>query len=265
MELLPLTGWTQPRERRELEKRIDWLVAGALAVEVAPLIAALTARRHRPEWSGVEGEIGGRRVLAIATGVGADRAERAIAEVMDRIHPPRVIVCGLCGGLDAAFETGDVVLASEVEDDTGSQWRADPEFSANWLDRPLAGIRLRTGRLFSTRTVLRTPEAKHALREGSGAAVVDMESAGAARALANRAEVVFFVRAVIDDARATVPDGLEALVDVGTGRARFSRAILWAVCQPFRIGELLDFGRRSRRACRRLGEAVTALIVSDGA
>src|SRR5438552_8426931 len=143
-------------------------------------------------------------VLVLETGVGRARTERALDWLLGRpllgnvaYRPKMVLSAGFCGGLRDGLRTGDVVLATEVVDESGGRWPTTwpGELPAGGWDPPL-----HRGRLLTAARLAGEPDVKRALGLEHDAPAVDMESAALARRCA-AAEVPFgCVRVVLDEA-----------------------------------------------------------------
>src|SRR5262249_16975135 len=141
-------------------------------------------------------------VLALETGVGAEKTEAALAWLLSQPilggvpYRPRVVLsAGFAGALREGLHVGDIVLATEVAGAAGDRgptpWAGELP-PVDW--RPP----LRRGRLVSSTFVVGTPAGKRCLGTRAGALAVDMESATAARLCSER--VPFgCVRAISDN------------------------------------------------------------------
>ena len=182
--------------------------AGAIAVvaamrrEVAPLIDQLQGRR-RLDISGLRGwsgRIARREVVVVVCGVGPQRAAAA-AGCLLRARPDLelVVSAGYAGGLAEDLDTGDVVIATAVILDSDSV-----PCDAGRVAALAAWTGARTAAVVTVARAASTPEAKAALREISGAAVVDMEAFAVGRA-ASAAGVSFLaIKVVLDGAGETL-------------------------------------------------------------
>ncbi len=224
-------------------------IVAALEQEVRPTIRRLGLARDAgrgPTPPTYSGRIDHVRLTLALTGVGPWRAARGAAALLERGSIDRVIIAGLCGGLDARLGCGAVVWPDVVIDAaTGRVHRRAASMSG-------------TGRHVSVSTIAATPAAKAALAAEHGAASVDMESAAIAGVCASRGVEWVCVRAVSDTAAEALPPFVGELVDA-SGRSRPVRAAWWAVRSPGAIGSLVRLARHSGRA----GEALAVAIGSS--
>jgi 4-hydroxy-3-methylbut-2-en-1-yl diphosphate reductase len=160
---------------------------------------------------------GARRLRIHKTGMGRARSHAAVALL--RSDPAAaLLVMGVCGGLDAGCEPGDVVLADALLDgeQSGGERLACPsaEPLAEALER--RGIVVRRGGVVSVARIAHG-EKRVELRE-RGAIVVDMESAWLAAGARGRPFAV--IRVVADTPSREVTRPLLTLA--GAARAALS-------------------------------------------
>jgi adenosylhomocysteine nucleosidase len=179
----------------------------------------------------------GREVLAIANGAGS---ERAFAAVLMAQKASAICNIGFCGALHDALHIGDVVVGTQVQTDMRTWFAKTPHQTA--------ALR---GPVMSIDRVAQTAAEKQRLRQ-TGAAIVEMDAAGVARAAEDLAVPFYCIRAVSDLANETFStDFNRALRPDGS----FSTARL--VLQ-LNFGELLQLRRRTALASKNLGEFLDA-------
>lgn len=177
-----------------------------------------------------------REVIAIANGAGDARAYAAVRAV-----PQAAIVCniGFCGALESRLSIGDVFDVREVRN--GSE-----RFPAVTLGRG-GGI------LQSVDHIVETAAEKSSLRE-SGASVVEMEAAGAARAAGELGVPFYCIRAVSDLAGEDFANDFNAAL-LPDGRFSILRLLLGALRDPAkRFAELIRLQQRTSLASKNLGD-----------
>jgi nucleoside phosphorylase len=184
--------------------------------------------------------------------MGAEATARALGWLLGECGPARVVSAGFCGGLTADFPLGAVVQPEEVVSEAGERWPADPG--------PRVGA---PARLVTVAAPLLGAGARLDLHRQTGAHVVDMESAAAAR-LCRQAGVPFHaLRVVSDDLEHPLPaDLLPALRDGRVDGLRLARAALR------RPGLIVDLWRLARQTCRCslvLAEALEGFLPRPGA
>jgi adenosylhomocysteine nucleosidase len=186
-------------------------------------------------WPGVKfaraAEWKGDRWWLIANGPGPRLIEMALAE---KKNVNGIISTGFCGALDPALQVGDIVVPESAAIQSTTRF-------------------VRGGILTSGRVAVTASE-KHALRNRTGAAVVEMEAA----AVKNKAEewgVPFLcVRVVSDTAADDLPLDFNRYRN-GNGDFSRSRIALAAMARPFSVmPRLIELDRNCRRAAHALGD-----------
>lgn len=185
---------------------------------------------------------GASQVVLAIIGIGA----RRLGEQGMPPDPNWVCMAGLAGALDPSLAIGEVVI--------------DPLP----VGVPLpAGMK--QGRIHCSDRIVATAREKAELFEQTGAAAVEMENANV-RAWAERRGAVFVgVRAISDRADQALDPAVLRLVD-SWGRPRPAALLATLLRRPGLIPQLLRLGSESKRAARRLGEAVRVLVAqtADG-
>lgn len=181
-------------------------------------------------------------MIAIANGVGAQRAAAGI-QAAQSVAASFSGICsiGTGGALDGSLLLADVIVASAVTDGA-TRWSAlEPH-----------GQAARTGLVHSSAHIARTIEEKRKLNR-SGAILVEMEAAGAARAAQELAVPFYCVRVVSDLADEAFFIDFESCI-MADGRFSVSRLIMRALAHPFKsFPELLRLQRRTADAAEKLG------------
>ncbi|WP_426367261.1 1-hydroxy-2-methyl-2-butenyl 4-diphosphate reductase [Streptomyces sp. E-08] len=167
-------------------------------------------------------------VTVLRTGMGPDRAHRAVSRVLgeERWRDAAVIASGFCAGLAPGMHPGDLIVADETRAGDGTTPCTGTELLVKALERAVPGRAVHTGPLIGSDHVVRGPE-RAALRAG-GAIAVDMESAATLRtATSSGPRPVAAVRVVVD-----APE--HELVRIGTVRGGISAfRVLRAVLPAF--------------------------------
>jgi nucleoside phosphorylase len=183
----------------------------------------------------------GRDVMAIANGAGA---ERAFAAILVAPRPWAVCNIGFCGALDEGLRVGDVFVACEVRDGARKYETLLPSGTTETL---------KSGAVVSIHHVAQTAAEKRNLR-ASGASIVEMEAAGAARAAEDLGLPFYCIRAVSDLADEDLENDFNAaLMPDGTFSAL--RLVAGAMASPRkRFPELLRLQQRTALAAKHLGD-----------
>jgi adenosylhomocysteine nucleosidase len=211
-----------------------WLLVAAEAREFAGLLKRAGPARSLA-WPGAafarEIDRNGNRWLLIANGPGPTLTAQALETKPD---VAAVVSIGFCGALDPALRIGDIVVSGEV-----------PKGVEALFTR---------GDVLSLNRVAVTAVEKRALRESSGAAVVEMESAAVASKAREWGVPFHCVRVVSDTAGEDMPLDFNRYRDAD-GRFDRWRIAMAALARPFTaLPGLIRLDRNCRHAAEQLGE-----------
>lgn len=174
----------------------------------------------RGSWSGVP-------ILSARIGMGHVGQEAKIINWL-REHPCRaIILAGLAGALDSAWDEGDLTSFQ------AESWR---EFST-WVSS-VPGVR--EGKWHTAHEIIATGEAKVALGKRTGCGIVEMEWDFVAQACQKQGVPLVGLRAVSDRADKLLPADLFLLgCDAITGKSTPGKIGLHLALRPWRLRELL--------------------------
>lgn len=165
-------------------------------------------------------------------GTGPARA-RAAAHRLVQSGATALVSWGVAAGLDPRLAPGSVVLPATVLGADGIRYPVDVEWRARAASA-LAGLRPSADVLAETPCVLDCAAAKVALRQRTGAAAADMESAAVLQVAAQAALPGLVIRVVLDPAASGVARAWAETIG-STGRlqptrlaATLARPRLWA-------------------------------------
>lgn len=198
---------------------------------------------HLPVHFARSGRWKGREVFAVANGAGADRAFAAIL-----LAPKASAICniGFCGALDEVLDIGDIVVATEVLSGTQT-WRTAMPDTPEALEGPVVCID----------RIAQTAAEKRNLRL-TGASIVEMESAGVARAAEDLDVPFYCIRAVSDLAGEDFANDFNAAL-TPDGRFSILRLLAGAVSSPqVKLKELIRLEKRTTLASKKLGDFLAA-------
>lgn len=243
------------------------VVAAAMPRELRPLVRALSMRRR--DVAGLRAWRG-RGVVAVAVGVGPDRASESVAGLLEALEARFVLVTGVAGALDPSLRVGDLVVPAEVVDGrSGRTFRPHPaEAGSADLQARAAGATT-SGTLTSgpvaRRGVLRSVSRIDEATSGRpfGEIAVDMETAAIAEQCERRG-VPWDVRRAVSDLPGTVSVAVgESLRSDGTVDLR---TLLAAVARhPREVVAIARLGRGARQAVSRATAAVVEVLEATGA
>ena len=211
-----------------------WLVVAAEQREFAGILKRAATARKLP-WPGAafarEIPRNGGRWLLVSNGPGPAMVNQALKTKPD---VETLLSIGFCGALDPALQIGDIVVSGEVPKGVGALFTRGDVLS---LDR-----------------VAVTAEEKRKLRDSSGAAVVEMESAAVAQKAREWGIPFRCVRVVSDTAEQDMPLDFNRYRDAD-GRFQRGRIAAAALARPFTaLPGLVRLDRNCRHAAEQLGE-----------
>lgn len=238
------------------------LYVAAEAAELKPFANLLTGLR-KLKWPidyAYEGIWEGRRLMLAANGAGPTLAAQAVEVAIRAITVAElsaskleaVVSTGFCGALTPELRESQIVVASQVLDESGGERYdcapiiADGEYSSGLV-------------VSQDRIAVDTNE-KQKL-QSSGAIAIDMEAVGVA-ARTKRAELPFCCIKVVSD-RADESFGFD-LNKMRTTEGRIARGKIgiYALTHPHLIPELLRLKRRADDAAKALGDFLVGCRLS---
>ena len=191
-------------------------------------------------------------LIACAAGTvkGAERAAKSLIEQ----GATRLISFGVCGGLAAGVDTGDLILPKTVMME-GETLTITPDWHTQILGQlPHA----KTGAIVSVKTAVTTPEQKAQLHQRSQAIAVDVESFAVMQAAQAHKLQGLVIRAVLDPSDQALPEA--ALNGVNDkGETQVWPVIKGLMKRPQDLPDLLRLGGQNKRACRVLVDAINAV------
>jgi hypothetical protein len=171
-----------------------------------------------------------RDCLLLANGPGPSLVRAALSHFK---HASVLMSVGFCGALDSRLRVGDIVVAGEMPR------RASLPFAS--------------AEILSVDRVAWTAGEKRRLREQTGAAVVEMESAAVAAQAAEWGVPYRAVKVVSDTADESLPLDFTAYSG-RDGRFQLARIALAGLLRPFTVlPELMRLDRQSKLAAQKLG------------
>jgi nucleoside phosphorylase len=208
------------------------------------VIAALDFER-----ASLEGSRAVTAVRCYQSGPGTLRAgECAAAALAD--GAVGLVSWGLAGALEPTLRAGDVVLPRRVLAASGEAYPTDADWRAALRAALAPDVAVVEGDLLTAASALLDRSSKAAAARSTGAAAVDMESAGIAAVAARAGARFVAVRVIVDTAHDALPDDAEAWLDERGNRR--PHAALRAVLAPRRWPLLLQLARRYGAARRSL-------------
>jgi adenosylhomocysteine nucleosidase len=202
----------------------------------------------------VRGRLAGRDILLVQTGIGADRAQAAVASVAREADLTAVWSLGFAGGLSERLRPGDLVYPATVLDEAdgdGAPMSVDASHAAVCAQLHHATLPTDPGRLITVASVLRTPDAKRALGRRYQAVAAEMEAAGVVRAARARGIRWAVLKAIVDAADDPLPGFLAGCTTPG-GDLRWGGIAAGILSGRNAWRTLAQLGRASRQAATAL-------------
>jgi len=252
-------------------------IIAALEREIAGLKEEMAGGGLRPEGRGkvVEGNISGRRVILVKSGIGPDRAERAARRLLEESDLEALLSIGYTGGVVDDLRTGDLVIADEVLslDGMPSEKGLPPAVTGRLRsDRGLVdrarqaaearSIRFRVGAMATLREPANTPALKRKIGEAFGVCSVEMESAAVAEAAAAVGVPFLAIRTVSDSLGRRLPSKEE--IAFWTSKKRSPTLLLAALAHPACFTEMLILWRGLHVATVNLNRYIINFISKFG-
>lgn len=203
-------------------------IIAAMAGELKPLVRGWE-KRGPNLWAG---RVGDCEAVAVAGGMGARAAGRAVERVLAEANPDALVSYGWAGALTCAVKAGAVCVISEViEDGTGERFATAS----------------RDGfRLITLDHVARSDE-KRALAQKRQAVLVDMEAATVARMAAARELPFYCFKGISDGYADRLPD-FNRFLNRDRGELRMPAFVAYAALHPRYWASLGRMGKNSRAA-----------------
>ena len=193
------------------------------------------------------------------SGANADRAEEIARDFLGD-GAKAIISAGLCGGLDPALKSGDIVLGERVVSAKGDIVLSDKALiaAADKFSRRHVAV-------FGSDEIVDTLDKKQALFRRYASETVDMESHGAARAAAAAKVPFIAVRVVADGADRVLPKAALGAV-TPSGGVNVMSVLSECVKSPQQFEQIAMLGRNSSTATdvlrRDFGDLLGAFLLA---
>jgi adenosylhomocysteine nucleosidase len=182
-------------------------------------------------------------------GLGMNPAAAAAERILDRGDVDRLLVVGICGGLDESVPIGTVLCPAIVEDGATGEQYPSPEWAPITLD----------GRLVTFDDFALELKMIPSLVE-QGASAVDMETAAVASVCTRRGVPYAVFRSISDHATTGVLD-MELGTMVGpSGSPNIAKGLWYLVRHPRKIPALIALGKGAATATKAAANAAIAAL-----
>ena len=198
-------------------------------------------------------QIGGAEVDFVVTGMGPERAQRAL-EAIDLAGYQVCIAAGFAGALVPKLQVGDVLVAKKAR---RGQSNDLIECDAALAEQAVGASAKAIGELVSVDHVATTAEEKYALTPYGEA--VDMESYTVLAAAQRQRVPHVAIRVISDRHDQILPVDLSTTVDEN-GQVAIGSVMRMLAGKPGQIGALMRLGRESKIAAEKLAKFLEGYI-----
>lgn len=212
------------------------------------------------------GSWAGHEIVIAESGMGFDNAATAADKLILAARPDMIISVGLCGGVSAELQVGDIVVATGliiVSKKVREKVPVEiPALCRNFVVRQNAEGRRVFGGLFaSTPSIMQKSMLASILPPDAPFAVVEMESAAIAIVAVENGIPFVGIRAVSDPLNEELGFSLDEFCD-DRMRIRIPKVLLTIARKPRIIPQLIRLARNSRIAGATLSQAVERLLTA---
>ncbi len=229
-------------------------IIGAIKDEIAGIKnqMQITDTLRLPTGNAFVGEWQGVPIVLVRSGMGRDRARRALVEVAERYDLKEIISIGYAGALDPSLEVGDLVVADKIIEMDSS--RSDEDMKSYSLNKEIFNTTGEIHRkiLLTVDRVAATPQEKKKLREKYSAVAVDMETSALAEEAQARNIPFISVRAITDTADQELIDCAHLVEE--DGEVSKLKAGWHVLTHPGDLKGMIDLGQHAKLATANLTE-----------
>ena len=193
--------------------------------------------------------------------VGIGRAAGSRLNMLLEEAPFQLLVSlGYAGALDPHLRTGDLVVGNAYLQGANPSISGGPLATRAAILLRESGLSVQEGPVLTVDEPLLSPRAKRRAHHGSGALVVDMEGRWIAEAAADKGVPLIGIRAVLDEARFTLP-AFVATIIADSGRKEWAHAIR-GMSSPSAFRSILPLALKSRGASQALEAAAHNIVAA---
>jgi len=225
-------------------------VTFALPAESSEFLKRLhnKSQSDRRDISIIRGDIGGREIEVLHTGVGAKACRERLRRFLDDQQFELLISSGFAGALNDELQVGELLLAKN--------------FSTIELGRTSlsSSLPVHTADLFTVPALIDSSEERVTMARRTGAAAVDMETEFIAEACATQGVLLLSLRIITDTPRQLFPAPPHILFDIDRQRTRIAKLAKFFLVHPNRIPRLIQFARRIAHAKKTLADALVDIV-----
>jgi adenosylhomocysteine nucleosidase len=239
---------------------VDVGIVAALSLEVGFLVDKLSKVRKYsgPKHTIVEGELGGKVVALIVSGMGREAARNGTRLLLDGHQPRWLLSAGFAGALAPGLARNAIVMANEVIDLEGQRYAIGVAVPPTQGGRD-QGPSIATGRLLTVDRIIPTAAEKAELHRRYEADLVDMETSAVAALCSERGIRFLSIRVISDEAGIDLPpEVVTLLTHSGSYRVGAALRALWQ--RPSRIKDFWALHEHAQEAADRLATFTVAAL-----
>ena len=197
----------------------------------------------------IRGDIEGREIEVLHTGVGEKVCRERVAKFLHGQQFELLISSGFAGALDDQLEPGDVLIAENFS-----------TFDACKKHSSVSELRIRTGNLLTVSALIHSSEERTKLAQISRAAAVDMETEFIARVCAEHGVPLLSLRIITDTPHHLFPAPPHILFDITKQRTALVKVAKFFAIHPTRLRQLFQFARKVANARKVLATALIEIV-----
>jgi adenosylhomocysteine nucleosidase len=226
----------------------------ALPAESADFVGRLrnASKNSREGVESVRGQLHGRSVAVIHTGVGRKTCREKLEVLLRRENFEYLISAGFAGALEKDLRVGHVLVS---ENFSSQELLSSPK-----LD--LADETTFLGKLLTVPRMVESGADRESLNRKHGAAAVDMETEVIAELCAAHNLPMLSIRAISDTALEPFPAPANVLFDVAKQKTDFVRLGVYLTTHPSAFGQLNAFRKRVTVARKALADALDRIVAT---
>jgi adenosylhomocysteine nucleosidase len=243
----------------ELAPPCDVAFIFALGVEAGGLVDKLSGTTVTKCNTFVEhaGTLQGKEIIIAETGVGAEAAAAATADVIKFHEPAWVVSAGFAAGLAEGPGKGDFLMADQVMNLKGDRLEVGLKLSPEAI---AATKRLHVGRLLSVDKLISSPTEKKRLGEEHQAIAGDMESFAVAQACRELKTRFLSVRVISDGLSDELPKEVSRLMKQTTLGGKLGVAAKALFSRPQSAAEMWNLQQEALKASDRLARFLVSML-----
>lgn len=237
----------------------DVLFLFALGIESGGLVDCLQGFETTRLAHGIEraGQLDGREVAIVETGVGQQAAARAARAAIEFYQPRWVVSAGFAGALAPELRRGHVLLADRVAGEEASELQVGIKLAPETV---AATKGLHVGRLLTVDRLIRQPAERTALGAQHAALACDMESYAVAEVCRDLGARLISVRIISDAVDDTLPPEVEHLLGQRSLAGKLGAAAGAMFRRPSAAKDLWNLREDALKASDRLARFLRGVV-----